>query len=122
MPVMVATRALLPIAQEWDWQMAAACRGMDVDIFFHPYRERKREKERRIDQARAICNACPVLDECRRHALAAVEPYGVWGGLSEEERAESLGLRNLRYPARSPQAPVREGHGAPLPLGVTLGE
>jgi len=24
--------------------------------------------------------------ECRRHALAAEEPYGVWGGQDEHER------------------------------------
>lgn len=93
-----------PVAQEWEWQLAAACRGMDVEIFFHPYRERRRQKERRIELAKSICHRCPVLDECRRHALAAVEPYGVWGGLSEEERAEHLGLRSLRYPATSREA------------------
>mgnify|MGYP002753500384 CR=1 FL=1 len=29
---------------------------------------------------------CPVLEECRDHALSTREPYGVWGGMSEEER------------------------------------
>lgn len=98
---MCAGRVLNPVAQEWEWQLAAACRGMDVEIFFHPYGERRRQKERRIELAKSICHRCPVLDDCRRHALAAVEPYGVWGGLSEEERAERLGLRSLRYPATS---------------------
>jgi len=31
-------------------------------------------------------NDCPVLEECREHALSTREPYGVWGGMSEEER------------------------------------
>lgn len=26
------------------------------------------------------------MAECRSHALAVREPYGVWGGLTEEER------------------------------------
>jgi hypothetical protein len=26
------------------------------------------------------------------------EPYGVWGGLSEDERASLLGVESLRYP------------------------
>ena len=28
---------------------------------------------------------------CRAHALAAREPYGVWGGLSEHDREAILG-------------------------------
>lgn len=27
-----------------------------------------------------------MLETCRQYALDAHEPYGVWGGLSEEER------------------------------------
>ena len=27
-----------------------------------------------------------MLEQCRAHALAVHEPYGVWGGLSEAER------------------------------------
>ena len=88
-----------PVAEEWNWQLAATCRGMEVELFFHPARERKAQKQRRIDQAKAICHDCPVLEECRGHALRAREPYGIWGGLSEEERAALLGVGNLRYPA-----------------------
>ncbi|GAA1170690.1 hypothetical protein GCM10009584_09540 [Ornithinimicrobium humiphilum] len=33
-----------------------------------------------------VCATCPVLERCRAHALAAREPYGVWGGMTEEER------------------------------------
>lgn len=42
-----------------------------------------------------------VLEECRRHALRTREPYGIWGGLSEEERAEILGVVNLRIPGQT---------------------
>ena len=43
-----------------------------------------------------MCATCPVLNECREHSLAVREPYGVWGGLSEEERAEMLSRRVRR--------------------------
>ena len=43
-------------------------------------------RRRRDERAKAICQDCPVLDECRDHALSTREPYGVWGGMSEEER------------------------------------
>ena len=89
-----------PLTDHWDWQAAAACRGMDSDDFFHPPKERARGRRRRVAAARAVCQGCPVIRECLAHALAAPEPYGIWGGLSEEERAERLGRQSLRNPAR----------------------
>lgn len=112
---------LLPFADEWNWQLASKCRGMDVEIFFHPASERRRQKQRRIDRAKAICQDCPVLEECRQQALRTREPYGIWGGLSEEERAEILGLGNLRYPAqRSRNRATSDPIGAPSQQHVPL--
>jgi hypothetical protein len=36
--------------------------------------------------ARAVCGACPVVEECRAYALDIPGLKGVWGGLSEHER------------------------------------
>ncbi|MTA96041.1 MAG: WhiB family transcriptional regulator, partial [Actinobacteria bacterium] len=47
-----------------------------------------------IIEAKAICASCPVLAQCRDHALAVQEPYGIWGGLSEDERAELIARSN----------------------------
>jgi WhiB family redox-sensing transcriptional regulator len=41
----------------------------------------------REHRAKAICRECPVLEKCRDHALAVGEVYGIWGGMSESERA-----------------------------------
>lgn len=46
--------------------------------------------------------ALPVLEECRSHALRTHEPYGVWGGMSEDERRayhEQAGRRITTEPA-----------------------
>jgi WhiB family redox-sensing transcriptional regulator len=88
-----------PLTDNWDWQTQAACRGMDITVFFHPPDERNAARERRAAQAKAICQACPAIVACREHALQAREPYGIWGGLSEHERAAALGVHSLRYPA-----------------------
>ena len=90
-----------PRTEHYDWQLQAACRGMDSSIFFHPRAERNAAREERITQAKTICGGCPALDHCRDHALKAREPYGIWGGLSESERAELLGVDSLRYPAKA---------------------
>jgi len=75
-----------PIADIWAWQLQGACRTADPDLFFHPEGERGPRKTRRDEAARAVCVACPVLARCRDHALAVREPYGVWGGLTEDDR------------------------------------
>ncbi|MEJ8645170.1 WhiB family transcriptional regulator [Streptomyces sp. MS1.HAVA.3] len=33
-----------------------------------------------------MCAGCPVRRACLDHALRTREPFGVWGGLTEEER------------------------------------
>ena len=80
-------------------------------MFFHPPDERGEARENRIRRAKSICRACPVIDQCLAHALRIPEPYGIWGGgMSEDERAELLGVQSLLYPARViPQPPVRSG-------------
>jgi WhiB family redox-sensing transcriptional regulator len=37
-------------------------------------------------RAKAICNVCPVQEPCAEYALAISEPYGIWGGTSEQDR------------------------------------
>ncbi|AUI60323.1 WhiB family transcriptional regulator [Amycolatopsis sp. BJA-103] len=79
-----------PITTIWDWQMDAACRELDSEMFFHPEYERGQAVDRRDSRAKAVCSRCPVIRSCRAHALAVREPYGVWGGLTVAERATAL--------------------------------
>lgn len=80
-----------PVTDNWDWQLFGACRGMDVNIFYHPPKERRQQKRDRITRAKDTCQNCPVISECAAHALNTLEPYGIWGGLSEDDRARMLG-------------------------------
>jgi WhiB family redox-sensing transcriptional regulator len=75
-----------PNADLWDWQLQGACREADPATFFHPEGERGPARARRQAAAKAVCATCPVLRQCADHALKVREPYGVWGGMSEEER------------------------------------
>ena len=84
---MADTRRLpVPVADIWDWQMHGLCRGVDSSVFFHPDGERGRARAQREMRAKEMCRSCPVITQCRSHALAVGEPYGIWGGLSERER------------------------------------
>lgn len=55
-------------------------------LFFGPAGERGSARQQREERAKEICADCPVQQACLQHALAAAEPYGVWGGLTEGER------------------------------------
>jgi WhiB family transcriptional regulator, redox-sensing transcriptional regulator len=84
----VPKRPDLPGAGEkwWDWQMRAACRGQGTTLFFSNPGEPRRSRRRREQQAKIICQRCPVIDRCRDHAVRFAEPYGVWGGMSARDR------------------------------------
>ena len=81
-----------PTIEGWDWQLLAACRGMDSSLFFAPDGERARARNRRIAMAKSICAGCPALTDCRNYAIAAGETCGIWGGLTEDERAPARTL------------------------------
>ncbi len=82
-----------PLVEVWQWQNSGACRDLPSEMFFHPDGERGPSRRRRENQALAVCAACPVIQQCRRQALAIQEPYGIWGGLTEEDRTAILNKR-----------------------------
>ncbi|WP_338692869.1 WhiB family transcriptional regulator [Streptomyces sp. Q6] len=79
-------RDLRPLLSDWEWQQRAACRGMNSATFFSPPGERGRDRREREEGARRVCGRCQVADICAGTALARGENYGVWGGLSDDER------------------------------------
>jgi WhiB family transcriptional regulator, redox-sensing transcriptional regulator len=81
------------------WQDRAACRGMDVLLFFGLSGEPGRERGIREAKAKAVCVSCPVQAQCLDYALGNSIMHGIWGGLSGEERA-----RERRRRARRPDA------------------
>ena len=93
----IAAPALRPLYDDWEWQDRAACASLPEDLFFPPdltseprqqSREALNSRRMRETSAKRVCVRCPVLDECRTHALELPEEEGVWGGLTAEERFE----------------------------------
>ena len=39
-----------------------------------------------IEEAKAVCRRCPVVEPCLQWALESGQDAGVWGGLTEDER------------------------------------
>lgn len=75
-----------PVADLWDWQYEGLCRSVNPETFFHPEGERGPARRARDDAAKQVCRQCPVLRQCREHALRVREPYGVWGAMTADER------------------------------------
>ncbi len=91
------------------WTGEAACQGQ-TRLFFAPAGERPEARVVREAQARAVCQACPALVECRDWAREHRE-YGFWGGESEEERA-AAGFRVDMPVGRVARYP--RGNGQPV--------
>jgi WhiB family redox-sensing transcriptional regulator len=107
----------MPIWQEWEWQLAGRCREADPELFFFPDSERGAKRRARAEVAKSYCARCPVLEQCRSHALAVREPYGVWGGLTPAERdALVTGV------AGTPMEPLSGASQAPWPATAAEAE
>ena len=107
-----------PLSDRWDWQIHSACRGLDSTVFFHPDHERGAERATRDATAKTLCHTCPVVDQCRTHALEAQEPYGIWGGLTAQDRHDILHptLDATTAPPTPPTTAVATPVATSLPL------
>jgi WhiB family redox-sensing transcriptional regulator len=72
----------------WDantlWREHSACADLDTNIFFPIGVTGPAIPQ--IEAAKAICAQCPVRAECLEFAVTTNQEFGVWGGLTEDER------------------------------------
>lgn len=65
-----------------EWTPHAACRTSAPDALFVQGAAQQ--------QAKQICQRCPVIAECLADALDHRTEFGVWGGMTERERRAML--------------------------------
>ena len=85
--------------EEGPWHSEAVCRRDEAGLFFAPSKEPTAARLSREQAAKRVCARCPVMIECREHALVLPEPYRVWGGLTAAERRVVLARRSRREAA-----------------------
>ncbi|MFZ0324199.1 MAG: WhiB family transcriptional regulator [Actinomycetes bacterium] len=85
------------------WQDDSACMDADPELFF-PIGSTG-DAVPQISAAKAICRTCPVVGRCLEYALSSRQDFGVWGGMSEDER-KSLRRSRQRAARRYSQSPV----------------
>ena len=71
-----------------EWSNRAACLSAEPEQFFPVGGVDAAGWE--AATAKQVCAGCDVLIECRDYALATRQPFGVWGGLDEQERRALL--------------------------------
>jgi WhiB family transcriptional regulator, redox-sensing transcriptional regulator len=69
-----------------EWREEAACRDADPELFFPEGTSAPALLQ--ADQARRVCQSCPVRRPCLSFALRLGLPPGIWGGASETERRD----------------------------------
>ena len=75
------------------------CQANDPDLWFA-------DAPDALEQAKALCVACPIKAECLAGALARHEPWGVWGG--------ELLLRGIVVPRKRPRGRPRKASAEEL--------
>jgi WhiB family redox-sensing transcriptional regulator len=95
LPITMPGPAAVPLG---DWHGRGTCVGEDPDVFFPSHGDPGTE-------ARKVCTACTVREQCLDYAVVADE-FGIWGGLDQQER------RNLRKRRQRRQKAARAKTGA----------
>ena len=75
------------------WFNRAACVGEDPELFFPDGNTGPALVQ--TEQAKAVCRRCEVAAACLKWAIDSGQDYGVWGGMSEDER-RTLKTRHTR--------------------------
>lgn len=87
------------------WADDALCRrGVDPSWWFPETGVSPRHPN--VKNALAVCKECPVIQSCLEYGLVH-EPYGIWGGLTEQQRErvrQTIGLRPLLWRKRKSPA------------------
>ncbi|MBW1603564.1 WhiB family transcriptional regulator [Streptomyces sp. JJ66] len=81
-----------------DWRHHAVCRAVEDPELFFPLGNTGLALLQ-LEEAKTFCRSCPVQEMCLQWALETRQDFGVWGGLSEDER-RAMKRRAARRRAR----------------------
>ena len=77
------------------WRGGAACLNYDPDLFFPE--GTAGPALRQADQAKRVCQSCPVRTPCLGFALRHGVAFGIWGGTTAEERRQGAAWLGARH-------------------------
>lgn len=74
-----------------DWMGYAACHDEDPELFFPSQHRDDHPLVGSAAYAKRVCAGCLVRTQCLEYAQVTHARFGVWGGLTEYERARLVG-------------------------------
>ena len=77
-----------------NWALEAKCKGMDVEVFMP--NEDGKHTTLQLATAQAICDECPVRQQCLDWAIEMNENIGIYGGLDRLGRMREIRNRRKR--------------------------
>lgn len=87
------------VVDRTNWMSRGACLHADPELFFPA--APGTGAPGRAEGAKAVCACCRVRADCLGYALSTRQNYGVWGGVTEDERWAMI-RRSRRTSARRP--------------------
>ena len=72
----------------------ASCRGIGTEFYFTED-DKQPGSSPEMAMAKALCQNCPVLKECREWGIKH-EEFGIWGGLNPYDRRRVRRQRNIK--------------------------
>lgn len=86
------TLALATPAPLEGWEENGACYNKaEIRLFFSSVPHEEQEAKR-------LCDVCPVMEECLDFAIRTRQPFGIWGGMTTGERSRYV--RTVHYKRR----------------------
>ena len=64
------------------WMLDATCRTVDPELWFPD------DDPWQAQAARRVCQSCPVVAECAEYAIHRYIPFGIWGGMTADDRRD----------------------------------
>lgn len=72
----------------YDWMADALCRDYRTDLFYPE--GTAAEKRSKVEAASAVCDRCPVKQQCGEYADKIGEPHGIWAGALREGKPRKV--------------------------------
>ena len=76
---------------DYSWRREASCKDTDPELFFPVGTTGQALVQ--ISVAKVVCDECLVRGKCLDFALETNQDWGIWGGMSEDERRDMRRLR-----------------------------
>jgi len=72
------------------WRDNASCKKMGNTLFFQTLHNNSKKILESINEVKALCESCPVKEDCLDFAVRNDIKDGIWGGMTPTERKQAF--------------------------------